>query len=166
MNFTWLVWFVRTAHGWALLFLETIGPLKPQIWGKMCHPHQFITFKSDGTGFFFLGKNLKSVFGTPCPKKFVIFIFVVRHPVPPKMIMSPKNNFSLLFWKYCFIQKNNFMKNIQNVNTNKNGYTEFCHQTPFSPQNGQVLPQMGFLEFSPKILLLLNILCYNKTSVT
>ncbi len=42
------------------------------------------------------------------------------------------------------------MKNIENVNGNKNGYIDFCHQTPLSPQNGQVLLQMGFLEFSPK----------------
>ncbi len=58
------------------------------------------------------------------------------------------------------------MKNIQNVNDNKNGYSDFCLQTPFSTQNGQVLPQMGFLEFSPKILLLLKNLLYNKTSVS
>ncbi len=42
------------------------------------------------------------------------------------------------------------MKNIQNVNTNKNGYTDFCNQTPLSPQNGQVFPQMGFWSFLPK----------------
>ncbi len=58
------------------------------------------------------------------------------------------------------------MKNTQNVNSNENGYIDFCHQTPLSPQNGQVLPQIGFLEFPPKILLLLKNLFYNKISVT
>ncbi len=57
------------------------------------------------------------------------------------------------------------MKNIQNVNANKNGYIDFCPQTPLSHQNGQVLPQTGFWEFSPKILLLLKNVFYNKTFV-
>ncbi len=62
------------------------------------------------------------------------------------------------------------MKNIQNVNANKNGYIGFCHQTPLSPQNGQVLPQMSFFEVFSKNtafiekLVLLNIryLIHNK----
>ncbi len=105
-----------TAHGWALLFLETIVSLEPQIWGKMCHPHQFIRFKSMAWVvwfffvffLFFLGKNLKLIFGTPFPQKNVIFIFVVRRPVPSKMVMSSKNNFSLLFWKILFYSKKLF----------------------------------------------------------
>ncbi len=83
-------------------------------------------------------------------KEKVIFIFVVRHLVPSKMVMYPKIIFRCYFGKYCFIRKNYYMKNIQKVNANKNGYIDFCHQTPLSLQNGQVLPQMGFWSFLQK----------------
>ncbi len=39
-------------HGWTLLFLQTIGPVKPQLWRKMCPQNQFFGFKSDGMWFF------------------------------------------------------------------------------------------------------------------
>ncbi len=35
-----------------LLFLDTIGPIEPHIWGKMCPQNQFFRFQSDGMGFF------------------------------------------------------------------------------------------------------------------
>ncbi len=57
-------------------------------------------------------------------------------------------------------------KNIQNVNAYKKGYIDFCRQVPASPQNRHALPQMGFSQFSPKILLFLKKLFYNKTSFT
>ncbi len=58
------------------------------------------------------------------------------------------------------------MKNIQNADVYKIGYIDFCRQTPPSSQNGHVLPQMGFSQFSPKILLFSKNLFYYKTSVT
>ncbi len=41
-----------STHGWILLFLEIIGPVESQIWGKMCPQNQFSWFKSDGMVFF------------------------------------------------------------------------------------------------------------------
>ncbi len=41
-----------STHGWTLLFLETIGPIETQIWGKMCPQNQFFGFKSNGMSFF------------------------------------------------------------------------------------------------------------------
>ncbi len=49
------------------------------------------------------GKNFKAVFSTEFPPPLrVIFAFVVRHPIPRKTVVSPKNYFSLLFWKILF----------------------------------------------------------------
>ncbi len=39
------------------------------------------------------------------------------------------------------------MKNIQYFNVYKEGYIDFCCQTPLSPQNGHALPHMGFSQF-------------------
>ncbi len=60
------------------------------------------------------------------------------------------------------------MKNIQNVNAYKKGYIDFCRQAtpPPSHQKGHVLPQMGFSQFSPKILLFSKNLFHNKTFIT
>ncbi len=55
---------------------------------KMCPQNQFFSFKSNGMGFFW-GKYLKTVFGTPFPKKKVIFIFVVRRPDLSKKVIPP-----------------------------------------------------------------------------
>ncbi len=35
----------------------------------------------------------------------------------------------------------------------KKGYIDFCRLTPIALQNGHILPQMEFLQFSPKIML-------------
>ncbi len=51
---------------------------------------------------FFGGINLKTVFGTPFPTERVVFIFVVRRPVPSKMVVPSKNYFSLIVWKLLF----------------------------------------------------------------
>ncbi len=53
----------------------------------------------------FLGKNLKAVLGIPFPPKKVVLIFVIGRHVPSKIVMLPKNNFSLLFWKILFYSK-------------------------------------------------------------
>ncbi len=42
MKFTWLV----RVHSWVNpILLETIGPIEPQIWGKMCPQNRFFGFK-------------------------------------------------------------------------------------------------------------------------
>ncbi len=43
------------------------------------------------------------------------------------------------------------MKNIQNLTSYKKVYIDFCDQTPPSPQNGNVLPQMVFHNFLTQI---------------
>ncbi len=53
----------------------------------------------------FWEKNLKTVFDTRFPLKKVIFIFLVRRPVPSKKVMHPKNNFSLLSCIILFFSK-------------------------------------------------------------
>ncbi len=50
----------------------------------------------------FWRKNLKVVYGTPFPIEKVLFIFVVRHPIPWKMVMSSKIIFRSYFGKYIF----------------------------------------------------------------
>ncbi len=42
---------------------------------------------------------------------------------------------------------------MQNLNVYKKDYIDFGCQTASSSQNGHVLPQMSFSQFSPKILL-------------
>ncbi len=72
----------------------------------------------------------------------VIFIFVIGHPILWKMVMLPKIIFhGFLFWKNCYT------KNIQNIISLKIVYTDFCCQTPPSPQNGNVIPQVVFFNF-------------------
>ncbi len=79
------------------------------------------------------------------------------HVSPPQII------FRCYFDKYCFFRKSCQMKNIQNVNAYKKGYID---TNVSSLQNGHVLPQIGFSQFSPKILLFSKNLFYNKTFVT
>ncbi len=96
----------------------------------------------------FWGKNVKAVFGTPFPIEKVIFIFVLQHPIPWKMAMSPKNYLLRLFWKKnFFFEKNCYMKQIQNLISYNKVYTDFCRQTPPSPQNDHILSQMVFRNF-------------------
>ncbi len=42
----------RSTREWTLLFLDTIGPIEPQKFGKMWPQNQFFEFKSDGMEFF------------------------------------------------------------------------------------------------------------------
>ncbi len=99
VKFTWLV----RIHTWMcqIVFWNN-DPIKPLMWGgEMCPKTGFLAF--DQPVWAFLKKeNLKTVFGTPFPFGKVIFFFVVRRPVPRKMVMLPKNYFSWLFWKILF----------------------------------------------------------------
>ncbi len=58
------------------------------------------------------------------------------------------------------------MKNLQNLNSYRKGYVDFCYQTLASHQNGHVLTQMVFHRFSPKIPLFSKNLFNNKISCT
>ncbi len=75
--------------------------------------------------------------------------FVVGHPSLWKMVLPTKNYFSPLFWKtfFFFFLKYCYIKNIKNLISYKKVYNDFCRQTPPSPQNGHVLPQMVFHNF-------------------
>ncbi len=58
----------RQTYGWTLLFLETIGPIEPQIRRKMCLQNQFFGCKWDGMGFF---------------EKKILKLYLVPHFLPP-----------------------------------------------------------------------------------
>ncbi len=91
-------------HGWTLLFLETIGPIEPQIWGKVCPQNRFFVFKSDGLGFF--QKKTYKLFLVPnLPKKKDYIHFCRPTPRSLKNGDAPKNYFSLIFWKILFFSK-------------------------------------------------------------
>ncbi len=97
----------------------------------------------------------------------LLYSFLLPDSCSLKLVMSPKNYFSLLFWKILFFSKKNcWMKNIQNVDAYKKGYIDFCRQMLLSPQNCHVLPQISFSQFSPKILLFSKSLFRNKTFVS
>ncbi len=84
-------------------FLKTIGPMEAMIWGKMC-PKMIFCLSFSWYGVFW-GKSFKAVFGTPFPIEMVIFIFVVGHHVPWKMVMTLKNYFSRLFQQILLSKK-------------------------------------------------------------
>ncbi len=76
----------------------------------MCSQNPFSGFYSanmDFFFFFFLGKNLKTVFGTPFPIEKVIFISVVQRPILSKIVIAPQKLFFAVtyFRKYCFEKK-------------------------------------------------------------
>ncbi len=77
-------------------------PLKPIFWIKF------------GRYGFSWGKNLKIVFSTPLSTEKIIFIFVVRRPVPSKKVCPLKIIFRGYFGKYCvfFFFKKNCTKHI------------------------------------------------------
>ncbi len=81
-------------------------------YGEKCAPETSFSGVSRTVWVFLRKKNLKTVFGTQFTKKKVIFIFVVRPTVPSKMVTSPKNNFSLIFWKILFFSKKLLAKKI------------------------------------------------------
>ncbi len=74
----------------------------------------------------FWGKNLKTIFGYPFFAEKVIFIFVVRRPIPSKMVMPPKIFFAIILENIVFFWKNCQMKNILNLISYKKGYINFC----------------------------------------
>ncbi len=96
MKFTWSV---RSTHGWTLLFLQTIGSIKPQIWGKMWPQNQFFCILVRRYGF--LKKKLENCIRYLISQKKVILIFVVRRHVPQKW-HAPKIIFHGYFGKFWF----------------------------------------------------------------
>ncbi len=150
-----------STHGWTLLILETIGPLEPHIWGKMCPQNQFFGFKSYGMGF--LRKKLKNCIWYPIYQK---KCYIVRPSVLSKIVMPPKNNFSLIFWKILFFSKKLLNEKYSKRRCLQKRLYWFLQPGAPSPQNDHALPQMGSSQFSPKILLVSKNFFYNKTSVT
>ncbi len=101
-RFSWnsLGWFGST-HGRTLYFLETIDPMEPQIWGKMCPQNWFFGFHSAGTGVF------DEKISNPC--SVLHFLLKRLHsflssntPFSEKWTCSPKHYFLRLFWKILF----------------------------------------------------------------
>ncbi len=146
-----LNWFSWNSHGWCgsihrwiLLFLETIGPIEPHIWGKC----------ATKTGFSGLSQMVWEFLREKLENCIWYFIyFVVRRPVPLKMVMPSKNNFSLLFWKILF-----FFGNVK--------WKVFKPSMSTRKVNIHVFSQIRFSQFSPKILLFSKNLFYNKIFVT
>ncbi len=134
-----------STHGWILLFLETIGLIEPQIEGKMCPKTNFLSL--DQTVWSFLRKKIKNFIGYPISKKKKGYIhFYLPTPRSLKNGDAPpppqKKKFRFYFGKYCFSGKKLLNENIQNADVYKNGYINFCPQTPPSPQNDHVLLHM------------------------
>ncbi len=81
-------------------FLETTGSTEPLIWGKMCPQNWFFGFHSAGMGF--LKKKFQSRIWYPFFREEVIFFFVIRQPIPRKIVMPPplpyskKKNFGVI----------------------------------------------------------------------
>ncbi len=74
-------------HGWTPLFLETIDPIEPLIYGKCVPKIGFLSFIKRYEDFW--RKNLKTVLGGyPFSAEKVIFIMVVRRPFPSKMVRN------------------------------------------------------------------------------
>ncbi len=110
----------------------------------------FFGFKSDGMRFF-QGKTFKRYSVSHFPYKRLYSFLSSDGPVPSKIIMPPRIIFRGYSGKYSFFSRKNCrMKNIQNFNTYKKGYTNFCRQMPPSPENSYVLPQMVFRIFFRK----------------
>ncbi len=90
-----------STYGWTLLFLETTGPIEPPIWRKMCPQNQFFGFHSTGIEFF-MEKTYKQYLVPHSPQKRFNSFLLSDAFFASKMVMSPKNYFSRLFWKICF----------------------------------------------------------------
>ncbi len=139
----------ESTNRWTVFFLETIGQIKPLIWGKMCTYKCFFGFHSVSVGF--LEEKISKLYLVPLFSiEKVIFIFVVWHPIPWKNGHAPqKLFFAVLLEDIVFFKKkkNYYIKNIQNLNSYKKVYIDFCCQTPSSSQNCHVLLQIVFRNF-------------------
>ncbi len=98
----------------------------------------------------FWEKKLQTVFVTHFPPKKIVFIFVVRCLLPSKIDMPPKIIFLCYFGIFFF-----FWKKLLNEKYSKRQClrkTLYWFLSPDAPslQNGHVLPQMGFSQFSQK----------------
>ncbi len=100
---------------------------------------------------FLHGRNLKTIFGTLFSRRKVSTHLCHLLPCFPQKWSCPlKIIFRRYFGKYCFFQKNSYMRNFQNLILYKKCYTDSCRHTHPSPYNGHVLPQMVFPNFSQK----------------
>ncbi len=113
--------------------------------GKGRGRHQ-VDLLHDETVWVFWGRSLKIVFGTPLPKKKIIFTFVARRSITSKIVMPPKNNFLLLFWgNIVFLKKQLNEKRVEPQCLPKRLYW-FFRRPRYSKRS--CLPQMGFSQFS------------------
>ncbi len=80
-------------------FLETISPIEPQILGEMCPQKSFLGLSPMVWGF--SRKKLKNCNRYPISSIKGYIHFCRPTPLPSKMVMPAKNNFSLLFRKNC-----------------------------------------------------------------
>ncbi len=149
----------KSTHEWRLLFLETIGPIEPQIRGKMClHPVFWVSVRQHGV---FWGNNLKIGFDTPPPPPprppKVIFTFIAWRPTL-KNGHAPQKKYSE---NIAFFKKIVKWKMFESSMPAKRLY---WFLSPISRR--PCPPQMGFSQFSGKILFFSKNLFYNKTFVT
>ncbi len=113
---------------------------------------------------FSCGKNLKTVFGTPFSTENVIFIFVIRRPVPSEVVRPPKIIFRSYFQTYCFFEKI-FEQRYSNFSAYKKVTLIFVARRPV-PLKQSCPYTNGFLQFFKKILLFLKNLFNSKISST
>ncbi len=101
----------------------------------------------------FWGKDFKAVFGTLFIEKVILFIFVVWHSIPWKMVMPPKNYFLQLFWKILFflflLKKLLYEKYSKSHFLQKSLYWFLLPDTPF-PTKWSFPPQRIFRNFFNK----------------
>ncbi len=91
------VWY-RSTHRRILLFLETVGPIEPPIWGKICSQNQFFSFHSAPMEFF-VKKIYKQYLVPPFPKEKVQHIFVVQRLLYFKNGHAPQKLFFMVILK-------------------------------------------------------------------
>ncbi len=111
--------------------------------GKVCPKTGFLAFIQPV--WIFLTKNFQSRNRYPIShRKGYIHFCRPDTPFSEKWSCPPKNFFHGYFG---FFFLNYYIKNISNLIFYKNVYIDFCCQTPPSPQNGHVFPQMVFHNF-------------------
>ncbi len=94
-QFSWnsLGW-CRSTHEWTLLFLETIGPIEPPIWGKIYPKNRFLALNQP-VWIFLIEKLKNSIrYLISCRNGYIQFCHPVLqslnngHAPPPKMVFA------------------------------------------------------------------------------
>ncbi len=169
MKFTRLV----RVHSWvnSIVFGNNRPNRTTDMWENV-PPNQFFGFKSDGMGVFWEKKKLKTVFGTPFPKKigYIHFCRPMPHSLkngndpPPKKkkIFAHVLENIVFFSKKLLDEKYSKHRCLQ-----KRLYWFLSQGAPLRLPSKRSCPLTNeFFAVSPKILLFSKNLFYNKTSVT